>query len=572
MGKKSRLKRLNPSVAEKGRGVNGNDAPSFFDKKDPLLILFLILSIWMIYAQTFRFDFVYDDAQYITLNPHVLKGFTFEGLRWAFTSGYAYNWHPLTWISHMADCEFFGAMPGYHHMVNTFIHMINSALLYLVMKRLFKDVYASFTVAALFALHPLNVESVAWIAERKNLLCLFFFLLTLYQYALYADRPSPARSAWVLSFFAAGLLAKPMIVTLPFLLLLLDIWPLNRAGYFQETREGQFKERVSIQSLMIEKIPFFILSLLSSVVTLLVQKSGGAVRPFDDLPMGVRIMNAGIAYATYIIKLFIPIDLCVLYPLKSGFSGIEISGAFSFLAVCFVGAFLLVKKKPYVTLGWLWYVGTLVPMIGIIQVGNQSMADRYAYLPHIGLFIIIGLVVSSLCEGRRYAAHLRAAFVLILALPLMILSHRQTAVWKDNISLYEHAIAVTENNSAIHNNLGQALYVKGDVENAMKHWKRALSIHPDATTYFNIGNALDDMKRYEEALRYYQKALELNPSYVEVHNNLGITYINLNQLDKSIYHLKKALSLEPGSIQAASNLKKIEDYLKKNPEGKVGGQ
>lgn len=567
MGKKSRIKHLNHSAPQGSEKKSAHPLP-VFDQNDPFLIVFLVVSILIVYAQTFRFEFVYDDAQYITLNPHVLKGISFEGIRWAFTSGYAYNWHPLTWISHMADCEFFGTGPGYHHLMNMIFHMINSALLYIVMKRLIMDRFASLMVAVLFALHPLNVESVAWVSERKNLLCTLFFFLSLYQYTLYADKLSSTRYAWVAVLFAAGLLAKPMIVTFPFLLLLLDIWPLNRAGYFQERSGSRSMERIPVKRLILEKLPLLALTLLSSVVTILVQKSGGAVRPFDDLSIGMRLINAGDAYIAYIVKLFIPLDLCVLYPLKHDLSGMEIIGSFFLLAVCFAGAFLLAKKKPYVALGWLWYVGTLVPMIGIIQVGNQSMADRYTYIPHIGLFIIIGLFLSGLFEKVPYRTHLQTGFILFLAMPLMLLSFRQTALWKDNISLYEQALAVTENNSTIHNNIGQALYVKGDVTNAMNHWGKALSIHPDPVTYFNIGNALDDMKRYEEARTYYHKALELNPSYVEAHNNLAVTYINLNRLDKSVYHLKKTLSLDPSSIQALANLKKIEDYLKMNGGGK----
>lgn len=571
MGKKSRIKNLkNPPAngPEKARITLPNHPSPLLDQTDPFLILFLILSILMVYAQTFRFDFVYDDAQYITLNTHVLNGLNFEGIKWAFTAGYAYNWHPLTWLSHMIDYQLFGNAPGYHHMMNVLFHMINSALLYLVMKKLIFDRFASLMIAVLFALHPLNVESVAWVSERKNLICTLFFFLALYHYTIYAIKPSASRYAGVLILFIAGLLAKPMIVTFPFLLLLLDVWPLNRAGYFKMEAGAGSCETVPVKGLILEKIPFLAFSLLSSVITVIVQKSGGAVRPFDDLPLDMRLINAVISYTQYIYKLFIPLDLCVLYPLAKEFSRPEIFGSIFVLILCFSGAVFLIKKRAYVTLGWLWYVGTLVPMIGIVQVGNQAMADRYAYISFIGLFMVIALSVSRLFNKIKLKEPYKTGSILLVALPLILLSYKQTAVWKENISLYEHALSITENNSSIHNNLGQALYVKGEVAAAMAHWEKALAIHPAAITYFNIGNALDDMKKYTDALGYYLKALELNPDYVEVHNNLGVTYIQLNNIDKSIYHLKKALSLDPESIQALTNLKKIQDYLKINGTGK----
>jgi len=355
-----------------------------------IICLFLVAVTLMVYLQSTNHDFVsYDDVSYVTENPNIKAGITLEGILWAFTSGHAANWHPLTWISHMLDCELYGLNPTGHHWTNIQIHVANTILLFLVLSWMTGALWQSSLVAALFAVHPLHVESVVWVAERKDVLCTLFWILSMWAYAGYVRYSTKIHYVSSIILFTFGLMAKPMIVTLPFVFLLLDYWPLKR---FQSGQSGHGKilqQRLVALGLVWEKIPFFILSAASSVATYIVQQSGGAVKHLDAIPFHARIGNAMVSYASYIGKMIWPINLAVFYPFPETIPLWQAAGAGVLLASVTVLVFRAACSKPYLAVGWLWYIGTLVPVIGLVQVGSQSMADRYTYIPLIGLFIIV---------------------------------------------------------------------------------------------------------------------------------------------------------------------------------------
>ncbi len=389
-------------------------------KKRLLIIsLFLIIASFMAFWQVTRCDFInYDDDKYLTDNSHVQDGLTVEGITWAFTTGYAANWHPLTWISHMVDVQLFGLQPGWHHLTNLLFHLASTLLLFLVLHRMTKALWQSAFVAALFALHPLHVQSVAWVAERKDVLSTFFWMLTMGTYASYVAKPGLKRYLTLLLCFALGLMAKPMLVTLPFVLLLLDYWPLQRLEQKRPPQEGLSKDKSTtspvripvqpvghwplIRPLLIEKIPLFALAALSSIVTYLVQHHGGAVQSLETFPPGVRMANAFVSYITYMVKMLWPTNLAVFYPYPTSWPLWQVLGSAALLITITVLVIRGAKKRPYAAVGWFWYVGTLVPVIGVVQVGRQALADRYTYIPLVGLFIIVAWAVPELLKKWPY--------------------------------------------------------------------------------------------------------------------------------------------------------------------------
>jgi len=519
----------------------------------------------------------YDDDEYVTDNPQVPAGLTIEGAKWAFTTPHSMNWHPLTWLSHMADVELFGLNPRGHHLINLLFHAANTVLLFLLLVRMTGSVWRSGFVAALFGMHPLHVESVAWVSERKDVLSTLFWILATWAYIRYAEVPRLRRYIPVFLLMALGLLSKPMLVTLPFVFLLLDYWPLQRLSF---GKKDTGKPSLPLWKLVVEKTPLFAMAAASSAVTYIVQQKGGAVSSFEAVPFGARVANALVAYVGYIGKMVWPAKLAVLYPhpgttlpvWKAVAAGVVLA-LITFLAV------VPARRRRYMAVGWLWYLGTLVPMIGLVQVGGQAMADRYTYVPLIGLFVMIAWGMNDGATRRQgdkatptppYPhTPILTALALIVLGALMAKTWVQAGYWRDSITLFRHTIAVTGPNYVAHYNLGCALVAhynlgcalgeKGRLEEAVEHYRESIRVTPGyprahynlagtlrdqgkldeaaaeyreairldpeyAEAYHNLGNLLDDQKKGDEALAMYLEAVRLNPTLAEVHNNLAIKY------------------------------------------------
>ena len=426
---------------------------------DFLVCLFLVIATLAVYWQVRNYSFVnYDDHMYVTQNHNVQAGLTLESITWSFTTIQASNWHPLTWISHMLDCQLYGMNPGRHHLTNVLLHILNSLLLFLVFMRMTGKLWQSGFVAALFALHPLHVESVAWISERKDVLSTFFWMLSLWGYLRYVERPGACRYLLLFFLFILGLMTKPMLVTLPFVLLLLDYWPLNRFQFGSSGDCNYSIQRPFDFGLVWEKTPLFLLAAVSSVMTYIVQKSGGAVNSLATIPFHDRIANAIVSYVSYIGKMIWPDNLAVFYPYPKSILLWKVAGAGLLLVVVSVVIFRMVRTKPYFAVGWLWYIGTLVPVIGLVQVGSQGMADRYTYVPLIGIFVIIAWGVPDFMPKWRYKKiGFTVTIAAILAI-IMITTRLQIRYWSDSLTLFKHAFEVTTvDNCIVHGKLGEAL-------------------------------------------------------------------------------------------------------------------
>ena len=451
--------------------ASGNKSAGIF------ICLILLVITFSVYWQIHTFDFIrFDDDQYVYGNPHVKTGVTMNNVIWAFTAFHSCNWHPLTWISHMIDCQFFGLNPGPHHVVNLAFHIINTLLLFLVFKKMTGGLWQSAFVAALFALHPLHVESVAWIAERKDVLSAFFWMLTIFVYEKYARRPTVVRYFFVFLFFALGLMSKPMVVTLPFVLLLMDLWPLKRIR-INHPPDGKSTHQINIMyRLILEKIPLFFLSAISSVITFYAQKSGQSVANLNLIPIHTRIANSLVSYATYIESMIWPTKLGVLYPYVFQQPVWKIMGACLIVIFISLLSVTTIRKIPYFFVGWLWYLGTLIPVIGLVQVGRQAMADRYTYIPFIGLFIIFAWGMSDFYGKIQKSRIAFASSAMIIVTVLTIVTWKQIGYWKNSILLFEHTLAVTSDNYLIHNNLGLVLEPTGP--NPGSH-QSLFGSHPD---------------------------------------------------------------------------------------------
>jgi hypothetical protein len=440
------------------------------------------------YAPVTGFGFVsFDDPLYVG-NPVVSQGLGWNGLVWAFTTGHASNWHPVTWLSHMVDVELHGMNGGGHHVTNLVLHVANVVMLFLLLFRMTRASGSSAFVAALFALHPLHVESVAWVAERKDVLSTFFALLTLWAYLAYVARPGTKRYLAVVGCFALGLMSKPMLVTLPLLLLLLDIWPLGRVSLEPPGRSLSDRLRDALP-LIREKLPLLAMSAASSVVTFLVQREGGAMRTLATVPFGFRMENAALAYVEYLAKTFWPARLSVLYSYPASISALQLLGALSILAAITVAALLTLRRRPYILVGWLWFVGMLVPVIGLVQVGGQALADRYTYMPLIGVFIIVAWGLRDL--PARIPRGAVEAIALVVVLVCAFRSRAQAQYWSDGETLWRHAVELAPNDALARNNLGVDLADRSRIPEAIEQYRVSLQLKPDnSDARFNLGNAL----------------------------------------------------------------------------------
>ncbi len=518
----------------------------FSDRAKPnsalLLALVLTLVTLAVYWQVQGHAFVtFDDYQYVVENPHVRHGLTLHGVVWAFTTGYASNWHPLTWLSHMLDCTLYGLNPKGHHFNNLLLHVANALLLFWVLRRMTAALWRSAFVAALFALHPLHVESVAWVAERKDLLSTLFWMMTMGAYVLYVERPGVGRYLSTLLLFALGLMAKPMLVTLPFVLLLLDYWPLGR-------------RHQSPLWLIREKLPFLAFTTISSLITFSVQKNWGSV--IFILPLKDRIANTLVSYVTYIGKMIWPANLACLYPHPlDTLPTWQVVGSLLLLLSISILVVRARGRRPYLPVGWFWYLGTLVPVIGLVQVGPQAMADRYTYVPLIGLFLMIAWTADDISVTWRSferTLHTLAAASLCC---LGMLSLLQTRHWKDTIALFQHNIRVTDNNHLAHFHLARNLERHGELRDSLNHFYEALRIRPDFSLgHYAIGNVLSQLGDVDAAIEHLSRALELDPNLRCVHNNLGCLLIRQGQTKAAIYHFTEALRIDPGDEKARRNL------------------
>jgi protein O-mannosyl-transferase len=524
--------------------------------------LALALLTLLVYLPATRDNFInYDDNDYVTENSVVQNGLTWAGIKWAFTTGHASNWHPLTWLSHMTDCELFRLNPGGHHLVNVLFHAANTVLLFSLLLRLTGALWPCAFIAALFAWHPLHVESVAWVAERKDVLSTFFALLTLLSYVRYAQsrvecressaskvnpaldpRPSTLDYFLALLFFALGLMSKPMLVTLPFVILLLDFWPLQRFS-FSSTLNSQL-------STVFEKWPFFLLAAASCVVTFLVQsqRNGDAVASLELIPLHYRLLNTVIAYGRYLLKTVWPVNLAVIYPLPDHLSWIYAAAATS-TAALFIISWLVWRgcgKHPYLLVGWLWFLGTLVPVIGLVQVGSAALADRYTYVPLIGIFIAVTFGGCDLAKRFQIPRIVLAAAASMILAACVILTETQLRYWRDSESLFAHALAVTKNNHVAHVNLGVALEQKGESSRALEQYRAAEQLAPELYhIHSNLGGLLERMGRPAEALAEYREAVRRKPDLAFLHNNLGGEFAALGQFDEALKEFSAAARLDP---------------------------
>jgi len=531
---------------------------------------------------------VYDDVAYVTDNCHVLHGPSRANVAWAFTSFHAGNWHPITWISHMLDCRLFGLNPFGHHFTSLFLHLANVLFLFALLTRMTGSPWKSAFVAGVFGIHPLHIESVAWVAERKDLLCAFFGLVTLHAYVRYTQVKSQARGArctayaCVIIAFTLTLMCKPMLVTLPFVMLLLDYWPLHRFGKRDDvthTRPVGLPSRVnsdSVVKVFAEKLPLLVLSGISCVLTYLAQQKQCAVGSWNDLPLAYRMSNALRSYVAYICKAIWPRDVAVFYPHPGG--GIAVWQVVASSVLLVVATTMILRNawsarpRPYLVVGWLWYLGTLVPSIGIIQVGSQAMADRYTYVSLIGLIIMLAwglpdvFQVRIRSEGRAVVRDGRARVCtpsifglgiagLIAVMGLASCGYIQTKYWRNSIVLFQRALAVTGPNAVAHNCLGSALEAEHRFQEARAHFLRALEIRPDyAEAHYHLGVVLHRQGMLDEAMLEYKKAAEINPLIAEVYVNMGAICFKKHRLEEAIAHYCHAIRINPQEPRAYRNL------------------
>ncbi len=540
--------------------------------KSPAILICLAIAILtaVVYWRTGQNSFInFDDPDYVTANPMTQSGLTLQTVRWAFGSSHSSNWHPVTWLSHALDCQLFGLNLGAHHLESLGIHIGNALLLFLLLKRITGSLWRSAFVAALFAVHPLHVESVAWLSERKDVLSTLFFLLTLWSYASYTGRlqPPPALPptgrfrgfsyGLALVWFALGLMSKPMLVTLPCVLLLLDFWPL-----------GRMTQRATFGKLLIEKLPFFALAAASSAATFLVQRASGAVVPLASSSLETRAANALVAYGRYLGSTFVPVDLSVFYPyIPFDFSSGTVLGSGLLLVAISIGACYFARSRPWAFVGWFWFLGTLVPVIGLVQVGRQSMADRYTYLPHIGFFILFTWACAEALgrskAGRAVCGALGSAAVLVCGW----LTADQVPLWRNSTTLFTHAAKATQNNFIAHGVLANALLDADKLEEAGAEVEKSIQINPGyPEAHLTRGHIHAKKKEFEKAVSSFQEALQLDASFGDAYTSLADVLLKMGRFSEAEAAARAALRLGPLGLPAHYSLATALHQQKKYPE------
>lgn len=542
----------------------------FFEENRELFIAasFSILVLF-VYGQTIRFEFInLDDNLYVYENAAVKAGLSWETIKWAFYAFHSANWHPLTWLSHMLDVKVFGLNAGGHHAVNIVFHLINSALAFAVFRKMTGCLWRSFVVAALFAVHPAHVESVAWISERKDVLSTMFWFLTIFAYLRWNEEGSRLKSPYYLGtilLFAFGLMSKPMLVTLPFVLLLCDFWPLNRLKSFDWKCLGR---------LVAEKIPLFALSATSCYVTILAQRSAGAVESLEYLPLTSRFVNAFVSYAKYVATLFYPTNLAIWYPYDRDFQNTQVAASIVLLSAITALCVWQMRTRKYLLMGWLWFLGTLVPVIGIVQVGSQSMADRYTYVPYFGLFVMLVWGIGDLFEKFAVNINILRALSGAALIVFAVLSFWQTSLWRDNETLYKHTLAVTGPNYLISHNLCYTLTFEDRLDEAEPYCRDSLRVKPD---YFEGYNTLGilELKRgqYAKSEQHFQEVLRLAPKYTLGYANIAVAQALLGKPEEAESNLEKAVHLTGNSVQPETWINTLNAittaYTKKNNHQKA---
>jgi tetratricopeptide (TPR) repeat protein len=527
MGSKNRRKKLEEA------------APAAAAPVVPWIALALAILTLGVYWKTTSYAFIpFDDNEYVYKNDVVLRGLTGEGFAWAFEGAHAANWHPLTWLSHMLDVDLFGVDPGKHHRTGVFLHVLATLLLFHLLQKLTGDPWRSGFVAALFALHPLHVESVAWVSERKDTLSGVFWILTTLAYVRWVRRPTTGGYVLMAAMFILGLLSKQMLVTLPFTLLLLDYWPLRRPLSWK---------------LVTEKIPLFALTAIASIVVYLAQR-GSAVTSTEALPLGTRIANAVLSYGRYLEKTFWPRGLAIFYPYDMSIPAASVAAVLILLVAISAFAVWRLRAQPSFAVGWFWYLGTLVPVIGIVQIGAQSHADRYTYIPLIGLFIAL----AWLPIPRNAGAVLGALAIAVLT----VVTARQINYWQDGITLFRHAVAVTKDNAVAHATLGMALLEQQAEDEAIGHFREAVRLKPDELqARINLGNLYARRQRIPEAMHEWEESLKLDAALPDVRNNLGVAYASMGRFDEARAQFTKAIELDPAFAPAYVSLGRLSATL-----------
>ncbi len=566
---------------------------NFLQKNSQTLVIGAIIAVCLaIYMQTFWFDFInIDDRAYVYENAAAYSGLNWRTIRWSFTAFYSGNWHPLSWLSHILDFSIFGLNAGGHHAVNVLFHVLNSILTFIVFKKMTGDLWKSAIVAMLFAIHPTHVESVAWVAERKDVLSTFFWLLTMLAYFRWNEEGSRLKSPYYFAtilLFALGLMSKPMLVTLPFVLLLCDFWALER---------WKLSDLKCFGLLVAEKIPLFALAIISSVITFLAQKSGGAVVSIEAIPLATRLVNASISYAKYVWMMFFPVNLGFWYPFDANLNPLEAVGAIVLLLIVSAYCWRERNRRKYLLMGWLWFLGTLVPVIGIVQVGLQSLADRYTYVPYFGLFIMVVWGAGDLFAHFKLDKKIVAAICAIALIVLGFLAFRQTSLWQTSETLYTNSLKITKNNYFLmtnlclhylnkaapeiaepkctellektppsaesHNILGYLRTATGKYDQAVQNYQAAIRLRPDwGILYANLADNLSKQGKPEEAETNLNKALATkdaslnNEILARSSNNLGMAFLQKGRNEKAAEYFTKALQLKPDLVEAQENLKK----------------
>jgi tetratricopeptide (TPR) repeat protein len=517
-------------------------------QKAILIGLVLIALTLIVYWQVQGFDFVYyDDQVYVTENTHVKQGLTWDNVKWAFTATECGFYQPLTWLTYFVDYELYGLKAGGYHWTNLLFHLVNTVLLFWCLNLMTGSLWRSGFVAALFALHPLHVESVAWIAERKDVVSGFFWMLTIGAYYFYTRKTSVARYLLVLVIFVLGLMAKPMAITLPFVLLLLDYWPIGRINVNDDS--------IRVPWILLEKLPLIAVSVVAGTLTVVAEKQVGALKSLELISIDDRLANAVISYVQYLWRMIWPVDLAIFYPYPAHWHVFPLLVSGLILLSISLVVLKWNRAYPYLAIGWLWFLGTMVPVIGIVQVGIHASADRYTYIPLIGLFVAIvwmGHDFSRVIINGRCVFPLSAMIIILI---FSYLSWKQVHTWRNAELLFRHALYVTNNNFVAHNSLGAALARKGKRSEALHHYKEAIHIRPDyPLALFNIGTSLAAQQEYARSVPYYIKTLRLNPTFVEAYNNLGISLVHEGKFREAISYFREALRLRPDYNAAQRNL------------------